>query len=76
MELTTEQLQKAIAAARTGRRAPDGPIVEVFAPEALAAAIEHECVRTAHLPNQKIDLHMDPVDAMLLAKFLRFRSLG
>jgi hypothetical protein len=75
-DLSSEELQKAIAAARSGRKAPDGPVLTCFQPEELAAAIEHEIGRTSHLQNQKITLHMDPIDAMLLAKFLRFRSVG
>lgn len=75
-DLSPEDLQRAVTAARTGRMAPDGPILEHFQPDALAAAIEHEMERTAHLPNQRLTLHMSPADAMLLVKFLKFRSLG
>jgi|WetSurSiteA1Bulk_404760.scaffolds.fasta_scaffold221933_1 hypothetical protein len=75
MDVSPEEYMKMVAAVKSGKPAPDGPILAVFQPEQLAAAIEHECERTAHLPNQKITLHMDPIDAMLLAKYLRFRSL-
>lgn len=75
-DLSPEDLKRAVDAARSGRMAPDGPILECFQPEALAAAIEHEMERTAHLPNQRLTLHMSPTDAMLLVRFLRFRSLG
>ena len=75
-DLSQEELARAVAAARSGKPLSDGPILTVFQPEALADAIERECARTAHLPNQKIDLRMDPIDAMLLAKFLRFRTVG
>jgi len=74
-DLSPEELQKAIAAAKSGRKVPDGPVIACFQPEELAAAIESEIGRTSNLQNQKITLHMDPIDAMLLAKFLRFRSL-
>lgn len=70
-DLSPETLKRAIAAVHSNRKAPDGPILEAFQPEALAAAIEHEMVRTAHLPRQKITIHLDPPDAMLLAQFLR-----
>lgn len=75
-DLSPEELQRAVQAVRSGAKAPDGPVLVCFQPEELAAAIEHEIGRTAHLKNQKISIHMDPVDAMLLVKFLRFRSLG
>jgi len=76
MELNPEQLARAIAAVRENKQAPDGPVLAAFVPEELAAAIESECARTAHLQNSKITLHMDPVDAMLLARYLRWRSMG
>ena len=76
MELTPEQLRRAVAAAKAGRELPDGPIIEVFNPLALAEAIEGECARTSSLAGQKITLHMDPIDALLLAKHLRYGTTG
>lgn len=53
-DLSQEELARAVAAARSGKPLSDGPILTVFQPEALADAIERECARTAHLPNQKM----------------------
>jgi len=75
-QLTPEQYNKAVAAARHGVPMPDGPIIPGFHPEQMAQAIEQECARTRSLEGQKISIHMDPIDALALAKFLRFRSGG
>jgi hypothetical protein len=75
-ELTQEQYRKAVRAAREGVPMPDGPILPVFHPEAMAQAIESECVRIRSFEGQRITIHMDPADALALAKFLRFRSRG
>lgn len=75
-ELTNDQYKRAVAAARNGTEMPDGPILPAFHPEAMAQAIESECARTRSLLGQKITIHMDPIDALALAKFLRFRSGG
>lgn len=75
-DLTPEQYKRAVAAARQGALLPDGPIIPGFHPEQMAQAIESECLRTRSLVGQKITIHMDPEDALALAKFLRFRSCG
>lgn len=76
MELTPENYARMVAALKEGKRAPDGPIVEKFNPLELASAIESECARTSQLHGQRVSLHMDPQDALLLARFLRFRGVG
>jgi hypothetical protein len=75
-DLTPEQYQRAVSAARQGNLLPDGPIIPGFHPEQMAQAIEGECARTRSLIGQKITIHMDPEDALALARFLRFRSGG
>ena len=75
-ELSADQYKRAVAAARQGTELPDGPILPGFHPEQMALAIEGECARIRSLDGQKITIHMDPVDALALAKFLRFRSCG
>ena len=75
MDLSPEDYRRAINAALTNRPAPDGPVLAVFQPQELAAAIEHEVERTVNLKNQRITIHMDPIDAMLLVKYLRFGAL-
>jgi hypothetical protein len=75
-DLSPEQLKRAVAAARQGALMPDGPILSMFHPEEMALAIEGEIERTRSLEGQKISIHMDPMDALALAKFLRFRSCG
>lgn len=79
MELMAHDDEKSdvLAAHRAGLPTyPDGPILEQFDPVALAQLIDQECLRTSHLPRQKIDLRMDPEDALKLARFLRYRGLG
>ena len=51
----------------------DGPIVLKFAPTALAKAIEQEVKRAGAYGWDKITMHMDLIDAVQLAKFLRNR---
>jgi hypothetical protein len=75
-DLTQEQYKRAVAAARSGALLPDGPIIPGFHPEQMAQAIESECLRTRSLIGQKITIHMSPEDALALANFLRFRSVG
>jgi len=75
-ELTPEQYRRAVDAARHHKPLPDGPILSAFHPEEMAQAIEGECARTRSLIGQKITIHMDPIDALALARFLRFRSGG
>ena len=75
-DMSPEQYKRAVAAARSDAPLPDGPIIPGFHPEQMAQAIEGECVRTRSLVGQKITIHMDPEDALALAKFLRFRSGG
>jgi hypothetical protein len=48
-----------------------GPVLERFDAKHLAAAIESELERAATFGWPKISLHMDVVDAMRLAKFLK-----
>ena len=50
---------------------PNGPVLDVFDPRELAAAIESEILRCAELGWNKITVHMDVRDAMLLARHLR-----
>lgn len=53
------------------KKAPNGPIIPEFAPIPLAQALEQE-IRRAHLYGwPKISLHMDILDAAMLAAFLR-----
>lgn len=49
---------------------PDGPILKVFDPKALAAAIRHELIRSEITGWQKISLHMDLDDAAALMRYL------
>jgi len=51
--------------------APDGPVVERFDPERLSDAIQSELNRATESGWTKITLHMDLLDAALLAKHLR-----
>jgi hypothetical protein len=45
--------------------------LEVFSPEGMSQAIEHEANKAAEYGFSKITLHMDIPDAILLAKALR-----
>lgn len=69
--LSQEQIQRAVLAARAGILPPDGPVLPAFEPKALALAIESECRRIEGRDGQRITIAMDPVDARLLVKFLR-----
>ena len=66
-----------IAEAATARRvAPIGPVLDRFEPVQLAAALEQEAERAllyGRLEGTpgKIDLSLDPRDAIMLATFLR-----
>lgn len=71
MGLDQLQLRRAVEAVKNGVAPPDGPVLAVFEPTALAKAIDHECDRIAHLPNQRITVTMDSADARALACFLR-----
>lgn len=71
MEMSQEQLQRAVQAARSGIRPPDGPLLSSFEPKALALAIESECKRIEGRVSQRITISMDPADARLLIAFLR-----
>jgi hypothetical protein len=51
--------------------APDGPFVERFDAIELGKAIEREINRASEREWSKITLHMDILDAALLAKHLR-----
>lgn len=51
--------------------APDGPTIALFNPHDLAAALETEMNRASDYGFTKITLHMDMLDAALLAKYLR-----
>jgi len=51
--------------------APDGPVVEHFEPQAVAAAIEQEITRARVYGWTRITLHMDVADALMLAQCLR-----
>jgi hypothetical protein len=53
--------------------APDGPIVNKFAPGAIARAIEQEVARAKLVGWTKISIHMDLEDALALALALRIR---
>lgn len=48
-----------------------GPRIERFDAKLLADALNHELERAATFGWPKISLHMDVVDAMRLAKFLK-----
>jgi len=73
--LSPADRKKILAALRDGKEAPDGPIIERFAPQALAEALEQEIIRTMAVyrdaPVMKISIHMDIDDARELAKCLR-----
>ena len=68
--------QRVAEAALEGTVAPGGPVLERFAPVALAAALEQEAHR-ATLWGQlqgssgKVTVALDPRDALELAAFLR-----
>ena len=57
--------------------APDGPIISQFDPMALANAIESEVSRAEKANGRcsKVSLHMDPRDALELARRLRQLAL-
>jgi len=50
---------------------PTGPVLDNFDPRELADAIEDELIRCGERGWNKITLHMDVRDALLLARFLR-----
>lgn len=52
------------------RDTPDGPILDVFHPEAMAAALFQEIRRCEENGWSKVTLTMDVVDAQLLGRFL------
>lgn len=74
-DLSQADIRRIVDAVKEGKPAPDGPIISTFSPEAIAHALEQEVARSMALPNPKISIHMDIEDALLLAKFLRFRSV-
>ena len=51
--------------------APTSPILERFVPEQLAWAIEQELEHAALIGWTKISIHLDLLEAALLARFLR-----
>lgn len=75
VELSDQEKAKAIVQelvrARKLGPAPDGPIIERFDPLALAQIIEMELTRCARLDLPKLSIHMDTLDAQLLASALR-----
>lgn len=73
-DLSTTDVRRIVDAVKEGKPVPDGPIISTFSPEAIAQALEQEVMRARALPNPKISMHMGVEDALLLAKFLRFRS--
>lgn len=76
MAVTDRERIRIAEAARDGRIAPTGPIVQTFNPLELAAALEGEAERALLLERatgspSRVDMHMDPRDALLLAEVLR-----
>lgn len=70
------QRNRIAEAAKSGRLAPTGPMLERFDPLPLAAALEQEAERALLYGKLegtpgKVDVHLDPRDAFLLAQFLR-----
>lgn len=75
-DVTDRERARIAQAAMKRTIAPDGPIMERFDAAAMAAALEQEAMRADYLGKAtgtpgKVDVHMDPRDALLLAKFLR-----
>lgn len=59
---------------RSGRKfedAPDGPIIERYTPLGLSQIIDRELNRCAVMGWDKITIHLDQVDAQMLAMDLR-----
>jgi len=49
----------------------DGPRLDKFDPQRLAMALEQECERSKVMGWPKVSLHMDVIDALLLARALK-----
>lgn len=70
------QRQRIAEAAASRKLIPVGPVLERFDPLPLAVALEEQAERASlfgrleGLPG-KVDISLDPRDAMLLAAFLR-----
>jgi len=70
------QRQRIAEAAIARRVAPNGPVLERFEPVELAAALEQEAERATLYGRLegtpgKVDISLDPRDALTLATFLR-----
>lgn len=74
--ITDKERARAAQAAHLGSLAPDGPRLERFNAMQMAAALEQEAARANLLGRfegtpGKVEIHMDPRDALMLAEFLR-----
>ena len=74
--ISDKERARAAQAAHNGLLAPDGPIIERFKPLEMAHALEQEALRANLLGKLegrpgKVEIHMDPRDALMLAEFLR-----
>lgn len=74
-DITKEDERRILRALQDGTQAPDGGIIPCFSPEAMADLIEKEVLKAKLIRNPKLTIHMDLEDALILAKFLRYRSL-
>ena len=76
MELNAHEKHRVASAAAERKLAPTGPVISKFNPLAIAAALEQEAHRAKLLGEAtgtpgKVDIYMDPEDALLLAKILK-----
>jgi hypothetical protein len=74
--ITDAERHRVAEAAKRGTLAPTGPTLERFDPVPLAAALEQEAERALLYGKLegtpgKVDLYLDPRDALMLAAFLR-----
>lgn len=74
--ITDAERHRVAEAAKSGRLAPTGPTLERFDPLPLAAALEQEAERALLYGKLegtpgKVDVYLDPRDALMLATFLR-----
>jgi len=75
-DVTDRERARIAKAAMERRVAPTGPVIERFQPLPLAAALEQEAERALLYGKLegtpgKVDVYLDPRDALALARFLR-----
>lgn len=71
---TDAEIKQILRAQQAGgilRDTPEGPVIDTFEPYRLAYAIEQEIERCKKNGWPTITMHMDVIDAALLARFLR-----